>query len=144
MQMPRQLPSQSAVADKTIYRVPCHWHRSIFTLWTIPCISLKISMQYGKFREDAKGRKIRQLCKKQSTDLFLSPLCLCHLAVLNSFSQNKAASLPICSSLSTTDFCSYINSGCMSKCYFRKINKWIIQSCSDNDTIHGGDWHARN
>lgn len=49
------------------------------------------------------------------------------LAVLNSFSQNKAASLPTRNSLATTDFYSYINSGYVSKCYLRKINKWIIQ-----------------
>lgn len=63
-------------------------------------------------------------------------------AVLNIFSQIKAASLTICNSLSTTDFYGYINTGYVFKCYFGEINKKKknpMESFSDNDTIHGGD-----
>lgn len=48
--------------------------------------------------------------------------CL-HFAVLNIFSQTKAASLPMYNLLSTTDFYFYINSDNIFKCYFSKINK---------------------
>lgn len=61
-------------------------------------------------------------------------------AVLNIFSQTEATSLPICNSLSTTDFYGYINTGYISNATLERVTKKNpIEFFSDNDTIHGGD-----
>lgn len=82
--MPRQLPFQSALADKTKL-LPCCLISDTgtpFYFHHLLCNNLKISTQAGKFREDAKRRKTGQLHKQQPIAVLLSPHCLVSLETL--------------------------------------------------------------